>query len=181
MKVAVLGLGETFQLFTRKSGDGITTIGCNDIYKNYPADYLVCVDPKRVFTPERLKTIQESTPRKMFSYLPEWEENFIGHFKLIKRASPRGSLKDIDDFNKVSYSICSPYIACIVAHQLGADEIVMHGVDFNNHQALSKPHKLAIIQRDFTNLYFELKKRKVNLFVGSKESFLSSFIPVKAN
>ena len=174
---AVLGLGESLSEFI--PSPDIQTMGVNDIWSKFPAASIVCIDPKRVFTPERLSVIRNSKPIKFFSQLPEWEDNFGKAFELIEFQKPRGSLLKLDESNKVCYSFCSPYVACVLAYKMGAEEITMHGCDFNSHKVLSQPYKQAIIKRDFINLYNELKRRGVRLFVGSKKSFLAGFMPTK--
>ena|SRR3990172_2979872 len=174
---AVLGLGESIREFTWEND--VTTVGVNDIYRACHVDHLVCVDPQRVFSEERLFAIRNSTPKKFHSDLLEWKPFFGERFQQFERQKPRSSLIKLDE-GKICYSICSPYVACIIAYKLGATDIVMYGVDFNSHKTLSLRHKQAIIQRDFTNLYNELKKRNVKLMVGSDKSFLSGFLPIKA-
>lgn len=180
MNCAVLGLGETLKEFTPRPD--ILTIGVNDIYREIKTDHVVCVDPPGVFHPDRMNVIRSSTPIKFFSFFVEWELFFPRNFSLMKRNPPRSSLMGLNKHpDRVCYSICSPYVACVKAYQMGSDEIVLYGVDFKTHEKIKGNAKLAIIQRDFTNLYNELKKKNVNLYVGTENSFLSTFIPLKNN
>ena len=80
---SILGLGESLKNF---SPNGSVTIGVNDIYKHFPADYVVCVDTPDKFNPERFKTITSSyykgshgiivtydiTDRDSFAKISEW-------------------------------------------------------------------------------------------------------------
>lgn len=177
MKFAVLGLGESLNSF--KQEPSVNTIGCNDIYKYVATDYIVCCDPRRVFTPERLKTIETSTPLVFFSFFQEWKSSFIGNFELMQKSKVSGSLKTLQDRNNVCFSISSAFVACVKAYHLGAKEITMYGVDFNSHKELSKPEKLNRITKDFLNLHRELSYKGVCLQLGSNKSYLAKFIPVK--
>jgi len=150
---SVLGLGESLKNF---SPNGSTTIGVNDIYKYFPADFVVCVDKPERFTPERLKTITSSNHKKFFSHLPEWHP-LLSNFQLIKLFNGRGNFTNIDS-DLIAYGISSPIVACVIAYKMGAKKIDLYGVDFNTHpQFVNKNLERAINEFVLLNSVFKSK------------------------
>src|SRR3990167_7688407 len=133
MEIHVLGLGDSIKTYQPKKL--IPTIGVNNIYQFVKTDYVVCIDRMRRFSHEKLKIIKSSTPIKFYSHLSEWTK-VVQNFELITLAMPRGDVKQLDS-PKIIYSICSPYVACIMAYKLGADRIVLNGVDLLNHPSFN--------------------------------------------
>lgn len=170
----VLGTGESIKDYTPEKD--IPSIGVNDINKYVPCDYIVCLDPIRLFSEDRITHIKNATPKIFFSFLDEWKEH-VKNFQLIKLQSPRGDLKKLDG-DGICYSTNSAFAACVLAYKLGGKEIIMYGVDFNSHKAFNGEEKKEKIKKDFTNLQCEFKKRGVKLFVGNNKSYLSTFLPI---
>lgn len=177
MKVHVLGLGQSLIYY---EPDGNISVGVNDIYKYHKADYIVCVDLPKVFSPERLDTIIWSTPKKFLSLFPEWEQYFGASFQLIEKCSGVGKF---DAFESPCYTCSnnSAFVAVVHAYKLGAKEIILHGVDFKNHKALSRERSFLKAMSHFHEMFFYLKQKGVNLYVGNSYSALSSIIPVYRN
>lgn len=172
MTIEVLGLGETVSTF--KPNENVT-VGVNDIFKFHPVQHLILADgPKKFREPDRFKTIIQSTPEKFYCFEPWPVLNFV---RIHKALRGRGRTEDLDT-NGFIYSISSPFIACVLAYKLGGKNIIMHGVDFNTHNCLSKPHTLKKVIDDFKTLNLAFKVRGVSLFVSSRESALSKVLPV---
>lgn len=166
---SILGLGESLKNF---SPNGSVTIGVNDIYKHFPADYVVCVDTPDKFNPERFKTITTSNHKKFFSHLPEWHPH-IQNFQLIKLFHGRGNFSNIDS-DLIAYGISSPIVACIIAYKMGAKQIDLYGVDFNTHpQFINKNLQRAI--KEFILLNAEFKKKGIKM-TCQKESRLNGLL-----
>ncbi len=176
MKFSILGLGESLKTFIP---NGSTTIGVNDIYKHFKTDFVVCVDRPHVFSDERRKTIINSTPEKFFTFKGLYNDwvYLTKNAEGLKPALYRGP-EHLDNPDTICYSNNSAFVACCIAYKMGAKEIVMYGVDFNTHPNF-KHHGLAVALKDFKALRIALNKRNVNLFVSSRDSKLSTFIPVK--
>lgn len=170
--IHVLGLGESLDNY---SPDGNSTIGVNDIHSRIKTDYVVCVDHPKAFTPDRLTTIYQTGCKGFYSQVIAWDR--VKNFKLIEFAPGRGRLLELDS-EKFCYSSSSPYVACVLAYKLGAKQIVMHGVDFRTHKNFEAFNKQESLKKDFKNLSKELKRRGIQLFVGSDWSMLSEFLPV---
>ena len=174
MTIEVLGLGESIKNY---KPNGNITIGVNDIYKYVKTDYIVMVDPPNRFNEaDRLKTIMESTPKKFYCN-HVWN---VPNFELITLASPRGELGKLDT-KEYCYSNNSAFVACILAYKMKAKEIVLHGVDFVNHNQLCHQNNLNRIIKDFTNLRNEFERRNVKLYVSSSYSLLSKILQLKSS
>lgn len=172
MRIHVLGLGKSLEEYKPNAE---ISIGVNDIFSRIETDFIVCIDPPNRFTDQRIETINNSTPVKFFTNRNEWEH--VKGYHLITLNPVRGSVKELRS-DKICYSNNSPFVACVMAYKLGAKEIVLHGVDFVDHHALSKSEQFSRAMNDFKKLNDELKKYRVKLFVSSKYSTLSEFLPL---
>ena len=166
MIINVLGLGQSVH---RYNGSGIS-IGVNDIYRYYPADYVVCVDKPDRFNPERRKIIEQSKPILFFSHLPDWE--FMPNFVLMNLSRHRGDLSEIK--SKYPYGTSSSYCAACIAYKLGATVIKMYGVDMNDHPNLKDSVRDGEVGR-FDELRKFFKRQGVELLV-TEESYLSKVL-----
>lgn len=171
--IEVLGLGATLKNYQPSKN---ITIGVNDIWKKVSTDYVVCVDLPRVFSRARQLDIMLSNPAGFYSSRIEWKDK-VKNFRFMELASGSGFLKELDS-DKFCWSNNSTYAATVLAFKLGANKIILHGVDFNNHHAFSKPKNQEKALKDFKNLHDALKSRGVRLYVGSRESKLSEVLPV---
>lgn len=124
MLVHVIGLGSTAKYF---KPDGNITVGVNDVVG---CDYQVCVDRPNGFNKSRLDTINRVRAKAFYTHLDEWR--YIHGYTKI-------NLKNINAHNGrwnefIPSSNNSPFVACGIAfHFLGATEIRLWGVDFNDH------------------------------------------------
>lgn len=172
--IHVLGTGPSLKHY---KPDGNHAIGVNDIWKYHKPEYVVCVDLPKRFTPERLKIIVECKPFVFFTCYPkDWEP--FRKVQGLKLSHARGSVDTLDDINQICFSNNSAFVATVKAYHLGAKRIILHGVDFTGHKDLSEP----IVQKraidDFVKLFFKLNQYGVKLMVGSKDSLLSTKMPV---
>lgn len=139
----VLGLGETLNDY---KGDGSNSIGCNNIWGKVKTQYVVCVDHKKAFTPDRLQTLVDCRPEKFFTHLDEWKDHPC--FNRIHLHPARGLFEWRDHY--IPYSNNSASVACAIAYRyFKATEIHLYGVDFTNHPKLSGTEMLASAIRDF--------------------------------
>jgi len=171
MTIHVLGLGESLEEF---KPDGNTTIGVNDIHSKHQTDYVVCVDQPSVFGKERLNTINQTKCKGFYSQIEAWRG--IPNFRLIDFARGRGNLEELGK-GRTCYSNNSTFVAAVIAFEIGATKIVMHGADFRTHPNF-KSHSKDRALSDFKELKNELNKMGVELLVGSEFSELSRFLPL---
>jgi len=160
-KVAVLGLGPSLDLYNQSDIEFDFTIGVNDIWSKVKTDYVVCVDKKERFTPERLKTIEECKPVKFFSHLDEWN-NHSGFEKIELQPDFPKYICQVN-LKSIPKSLCSPFIAAAMAYKLGAKEIHLYGVDLTTHPHLSKD--IQRIQLHFHNLKVALSMNNCLLII----------------
>ena len=170
--IGVIGLGETAHRGKLQS----YLIGVNDSGRFHSLDELVILDYPRVFTTERLKGIIQTKCKVINTHIPEWGQYFQD-VNIIELSPARYSLEEIDG-PRYPHSSDSPFVATIRAYRLGAKQIILHGVDYNNHPTLSREQKLNRVLKTYSELRAVLLVRGVELFVGSSGSRLSSVLPV---
>jgi len=148
LKIAVLGLGESLQLFDASQFDA--SIGVNDIWARVPADYVVCVDKPDRFEPERLAGVVAARCKAFYSQLGEW--SFMPNFYPIELQPAYPTYICQLDPPALPKSHCSPFIAAAIACKLhNASEVHLFGVDLVNHPLL-KAATCERIRIHFKNL-----------------------------
>jgi hypothetical protein len=158
-EISVLGLGPSLELF---KPDGIS-IGVNDIWSRIQTDYVVCLDKKERFTPERLSIIETSKPVKFYSQVDDWSHR--SDFELIELQPYFPNYECQLNTKQLPKSLCSPFVACVIAYKyLGASEIHVFGVDLVNHPYLDKK-SCERIKIHFKNLKIALRMRKCELVI----------------
>jgi hypothetical protein len=177
MEIYVLGTGPSLQDFINSAPVECTTIGVNDIWAYYPADYVVCVDKPHRFTPERLEVIKNGKQKEFISPY-EWREIARNFNQTALSPDGRGGLKHLDNPQYLTYSVNSAYSAAVKAYHKGASEIILYGVDFIGHHALKD--KLAELSvKHFIELASALRRKSCKLFIGSGRTALSGHLPLK--
>jgi hypothetical protein len=124
--------------------------------------------------------VRESMSPVIFSHLenpgPITRSSHIAKIKTGSRNSP-----NLDNLTVVDYTMNSPYMAAIIAYQLGASKIGMIGVDFTQDHffANTGSHKLSKHVKNIDQEYFVLKNnlesRGVKVANLSPISLLSSW------
>jgi Glycosyl transferase family 2 len=176
--MVVCGLGNS----VRHVGDPhrFRTIGVNDIERAFTPTYMFCMDAPKSFSPERLRYVQHSRARYIFTDhdLGIKGENIV-RFPIRRRETPY-----LDDANALYFTgrpITSPYIALSLAAHMGAKAIGLIGVDFTlgHFFAADGNHKLTNmlpgIDKRFYDLGLEMLERGVKVFNLSAESRLRAF------
>jgi hypothetical protein len=154
-------------------------IGVNDIERILTPDFLVVVNEIGTFMRGRWQYVDKTLSPVIFSHLDnpgpiERSENIV-NIKLGERDS-----LNLDDLTKVDFTTNSPYMAAIIAYQMGASKIGIVGVDFTNHHFFSDTgtHRLSknivSIDSQYMKLRIELEKR------GVKVANLSSISALEA-
>lgn len=134
-KIAVLGLGESLNLFNPSEYD--FAIGVNDIWRYYESEEVVCLDHRNKFSADRLMIIDNCKPRVFYSQIINWDTR--PDFKLIKLAPYYPVVKCNLDTGYMNKSLCSPFVACEIAYKFhDAQEIHLFGVDLIDHPNLDK-------------------------------------------
>jgi hypothetical protein len=105
------------------------TVGVNDVGRRFDPTYLVVVNPRSQFSPERFRHVEESRAAYVFTQLD------LG---LSRRDVVRFQLGEyggttFDDPHVLHYTRNSPYVALCLAIHMGARRIGLIGVDFTDH------------------------------------------------
>jgi hypothetical protein len=159
--IAVLGLGPSLYLFEPSKFD--ISIGVNDIWKYHHSEVVVCLDKRQNFNYERIKVIDECTPKAFYSHLVIYDTR--PDFVKINLAPgyPDGSCNI--DTTYLQKSFCSPFVAVQIAWKYYyADEIHLFGVDLVDHPHLNNDVCIKI-KTHFKNLKQSLKIKNCNLVV----------------
>lgn len=155
-------------------------IGVNDIERILTPDFLVVVNDYRTFMRGRWDYVKDSLSPVIFTHLdnpgPITRSSNISKIKIGSRNNP-----NLDDLTTVDYTSNSPYMAAIIAYQMGARKIGMIGVDFTNDHffANTGAHKLSKnfkhIDQEYLVLKNNLEKKGVKVANLSPISLLSSW------
>jgi hypothetical protein len=155
-------------------------VGVNDIERILTPDFLVVVNDYRTFARGRWDWVKNSASPVIFSHLnPPGPMDRVDHLVQIKIGN-RGNV-NLDKMDSVDHTLNSPYMAIVIAYQLGATKIGMVGVDFtpNHFFGDTGTHKLTrnlrTIDAEYDILGKELTKRGVKIANLSFESGISSW------
>lgn len=160
MRIAVLGLGHSLNSYTP---DFDLSVGVNDIWRYIKSDVVVCLDDPGVFKYDRLKVINECTPRAFYSQMVIWDtrKDFV---KIDFLPGYPDNFVQFDTI-KLHKSMCSPFVAAEIAYKFYyATEIHLFGCDMTNHPYLDKSICEKIILH-FKNLKTALNKYNCELIV----------------
>ena len=121
--VIVCGCGASLRQLRRP--ERFVTIGVNDVGRLFTPDYLIVVNERRQFTPDRYVHVEQSQAKAVFSQLD------LAHPRAVRfRLGKRGGT-DRADADSLHYTNNSPYIAVNLARHMGAARIGLIGVDFD--------------------------------------------------
>jgi len=166
--VLVCGCGPSLDAIA--GGVPCLTIGVNDVGRVLDTDCLVVVNPRSQFSPERLKVIENTHARAVFSQLAEWR---LRHAPLVRFRL--GSYNGVDRphlADTLHYTQNSPYVALCLAMHFGARRIGLLGVDFAGPHPLAR--HLAQIDVEYGKLALAALARGVEIVNVSTQSRLNS-------
>jgi hypothetical protein len=174
----VAGCGSSLNYYTDFSKYYV--IGVNDIERILTPDFLVVVNEVRTFMRGRWDYVRDSLSPVIFSHLdnpgPITRQAHLAKINIGERSNP-----NLDRMDRVDYTMNSPYMAIVIAYQLGAKKIGMVGVDFTQDHFFSNTgtHKLTKhtknIDQEYLVLRNELEKRGVKVANLSPISLLESW------
>jgi len=174
----VAGCGSSLNSYTDFSKYYV--IGVNDIERILTPDFLVVVNEHRTFMRGRWEYVRDSLSPVIFTHLDDpGPITRKGHLCKIKTGTRNAP--NLDNLSVVDYTMNSPYMAIIIAYQLGAKKIGMVGVDFTQDHFFSNTgtHKLSKhvknIDMEYSVLRAELEKKGVKVANLSPVSLLRSW------
>lgn len=167
MTINVIGCGPSAMNWTGKG----YSIGVNDCEKiGKRVDRLIVVN--KDFEPERMNVIQQSRPKDgLWSQMAFWSSH--PRYKLLQtRKFMNVSRKDT-----IYHSITSPFIAMSMAAFMGADDIVLWGVDFTEHPIV-KEDTLEREKDQYLRYISLLNVRGITVSLGSKYGVFQKDLPI---
>lgn len=145
------------------------TIGVNDAWKwGKPTDSLLVCNRPQEFTKERLQVITSSTPKTFYSHKSNWAYAFP-EWKKLPRMENWGTTGKYLMKDRTYYSDTSSFIAISLAHNLGAKDIILWGVDMMNHWVFNSnnPYRDKEVGRHM-ELIEALKGEGVSVWLGKE-------------
>jgi hypothetical protein len=175
--IIVCGCGNSLNLYEEFLG--AIAIGVNDAGRKIPCKYLVVVNEPKSFKWGRWKYVEENNADYVFTHLPNLELPNPDQRVVINLGSPEGT--NLENYGFIDYTTNSPYMAVILAYQMGAKKIGIIGVDFtqNHFFAETGTHKINReinrVLNQYESLGKALKSRGVKIANLSPESLVESW------
>lgn len=173
MIAGIIGCGQTSEGWENTRHD--FTIGVNDCKKfGHDPDYLLVIDSPKRFTKDRIE-IMKQTKSKLITRDDQWK-GILGSSEKVRLQSFGKHLKK----GHVYSSKTSTFVAMSIAFNMGATDIVLHGVDFINHTVFNPSNKLYNYEmKQYEKFVHMLKEYNVHVWVSSEKSALSKFLNVR--
>lgn len=173
----VCGCGSS--LNTYEKFDGHITIGVNDAGRKVPCKYLVVVNEPHTFKWDRWKHVESNQSDYVFTHLPKLPLLKPETRVVINLGRPNGV--GVDHYGFIDYTTNSPYMAAIIAYQMGARKIGLIGVDFTLNHFFGETGKhqisreISLIIDQYNNLGKAFLQRGVRIANLSKDSMIESW------
>lgn len=168
----IIGCGQTSEGWQNTRHD--FTIGVNDCFKfGYTPDHLLVIDSPKRFTKERIEVMKQ-TKAKLITRDDQWK-SILGPSEKVRLQQFGKHLKK----GHVYSSKTSTFVAMSIAFNMGAKDIILHGVDFKDHQVFHPGNRLYDYEmRQYERFARMLKDVGVRVWVSSNNSALSKFLNV---
>jgi hypothetical protein len=159
--------------------DGHVIIGVNDAGRKIPCKYLVVVNEPHTFKWDRWKHVESNDSEYVFTHLPNLPLKNKDSKVVINLGKPNGT--NLDNYGFIDYTTNSPYMACIIAYQMGARKIGLIGVDFTlnhffgetgSHQVM---RAINLVLEQYANLGKALSEKGIRIANLSNESVIESW------
>ena len=153
--------------------------GVNDINRKFPTKYLLCVNEVHTFKRGRFEFIQEHKSERLFTHikhLPISRPETAVFFQLGERDGFA-----IDNIGRIDFTANSPYMAAIIAYQMGASKIALIGVDLTMHHFFGETGKhlltdrSQVVNEEYRRLGEALNNKGVKIANLSSQSKISSW------
>jgi hypothetical protein len=173
----VCGCGNS--LNTLGETDNNILIGVNDVGRKIDPDYLVVVNSIPNFKLRRWEHVVSSNADAIFTHLKDLPMEHSERKVLINLGKFEGV--DINNFGFIDYTTNSPYMAAIIAYQMGARKIGLIGVDFTPNHFFDKTGVHQInrdidnVLRQYKNLADAFVQNGVKIANLSQESMVESW------
>jgi len=169
----VLGTGESAHNIDFEKLEEWDSFGVNDVYKIHPVNHLVCVNHPHDFTPERLKIITQSTPKRFYTHLPVQWAKYFPDLVAFKTGHPTNI-----EAPYISVASTSAFCALIIAIKTGYKNIVLAGVDLQSHKNLSTTWHQKRVKDNVKTASDQYAKKGGKIWVSSEFSILAEVLPI---
>ena len=160
--------------------DNHITIGVNDAGKKIWCKYLVVVNEPKTFKFKRWPDVQSNDSEFVFTHLSNLPiDNPEGRIIRVNLGKYEGI--DLDNYGFIDYTTNSPYMAIVIAYQMGAKKIALVGVDFTENHFFGETGKHQItreiekVKEQYSNLGKALTERGIKIANLSKVSLIESW------
>lgn len=176
--ISVIGCGQSAKDWFKTPYD--LSIGVNDCVKHgHEVDWLVVVNVVQKFQPklsndyvDRLGTIINSKPKRFFCHNGAWKQWFP-NAELLQLMPFRGRVQKF----RIASSKTSPFVALHLAFQESPTDIVLFGIDFQNH-----PHVHGKLLQselsEYRRLFEALEGQGIKVWIGNDQTVLKDYLPV---
>ena len=174
MTAHIVGCGESGKHWPEFWKEGDISLGVNDAGKwGKDLDYLFLIDNILNFRnePERIAEIRKSKA-KIVTLGHSWKPLFKDYEVVKVQPFTKRLIK-----GKLYHSQTSTFVAACYAFNLGATEIILHGVDLNTHKIFSAGKRATDLEiRQYVALSAIMESHGCILWVSSRESQLSKHL-----
>lgn len=158
---------------------GHITIGVNDAGNKVPCKYLVVVNEPHTFKWNRWDSVKSNESEYTFTHLPNLPIDKKERLVVVKLGKYEGL--DLFNYGNIDYTTNSPYMAIIIACQMGAKKIGLIGVDFTMNHFFGETGKhqmmreIERIKEQYSNLGKHLISQGIQIANLSSESLIESW------
>ena len=171
MIVSIVAVGESGSEWFKTPCD--YSIGVNDCQKwNHPVNELLLINQPKSFTPSRLETIKSTKFDKVLTHSGTWDKIFPQNERIRLQSFSKHLKK-----GHVYSSKTSPFVALSLAFNLGATDVILHGVDLISHPAI-KDKLLNYELRNFDKITCMMADQGCKVWLGKDYGVLTKFLPV---
>lgn len=177
MTAHVVGCGESGKHWPEFWKEGDISLGVNDAGKwGKDFDYLFLIDNMMNFRnePDRIAEIRKSKANIVtlgHSWKPIFKDYEVVKVQPFTKRLVNG---------KLYHSQTSTFVAACYAFNLGAMDIILHGVDLNTHKTFSAGKRATDLEiRQYKTLHNHMESKGCTLWVSSAHSQLSGHLPIR--
>ena len=155
------------------------TIGVNDAGKKINCKYLVVVNEPKTFKWNRWESVKNNNSERVFTHIRNLPINNSSRKIIINLGKFEGL--NLDNYGFIDYTTNSPYMAIIIAYQMGAKKIGLIGVDFTKNHFFGETglhiinREIERVKEQYSNLGKELIDKKIKIANLSNESLIDSW------
>jgi hypothetical protein len=159
--------------------DNHVTIGVNDAGKQVWCKYLVVVNEPSTFKFKRWPDVQSNNSEFVFTHLSNLPIDNPERRIVVNLGKYEGI--DLDNYGFIDYTTNSPYMAIVIAYQMGAKKIALVGVDFTENHFFGETGRHQImreierIKEQYSNLGKALTEKGIKIANLSKTSLIESW------